>query len=45
MQIKSLDKMLDMIFDCYNEGIFNIDPNKGISYIFMEFLNKEDNYQ
>lgn len=45
MQIKSLDKMLDMIFDCYNEKIFEIDPNKGISYIFMEFLNKKKNYQ
>ncbi len=41
MLFMSIDKMLDMIIDCYNEKIFEIDSLTGISYSIDKFLEKK----
>lgn len=44
LQFRSLSSMLDFNFDCYNDGLFRIDPNEGL-LVSDEYWTKKFDYQ
>jgi hypothetical protein len=44
LQFKSLDDMLDLIIDCYEEGIFRVDPSRGLEADEYDYFAKMETY-
>ncbi len=44
LDFKSIDIMLDVLIDCYNERIFEIDSSSGLSYAIDRYFYKKSQY-